>query len=97
MVLIPVIGAALLLLLAADVFFTVFSPHGRGGPVNRRQNRALWALFRASGRRRDGSARDRWLPLAAPFMVVSTLAFWVLWLVIGFALVYYPWIESFLV
>ncbi|MEW5926106.1 MAG: potassium channel family protein [Gemmatimonadota bacterium] len=96
-VLLPVIGTGMLLLLAADVFFTVFSPHGRGGPVNRRQTRALWAIFRATGRRRDGSARERWLSLAAPLMVVSTLAVWVLWLVLGFALVYYPWIESFLV
>lgn len=96
-VLLPAIGTGMLLLLALDVFLTVFSPHGRGGPVNRRQNRALWALFRATGRRRDGSARDAWLSLAAPIMVVSTLAVWVVWLVVGFALVYYPWIESFLV
>jgi hypothetical protein len=30
-------------------------------------------------------------------MVVITLAVWVLWLVGGFALLYYPWIDSFLV
>lgn len=96
-VLLPAVGAGVLLLLAADVFFTVFSPHGRGGPVNRRQNRAIWALFRAAGRRRDGSVRDGWLSLAAPFMVVTTLAVWVVWLVAGFALVYFPRIESFLV
>lgn len=94
-VLLPVLGTGMLL--AADVFVTVFSPHGRGGPVNWRQNRALWALFRATGRRRDGSARDRWLSLAAPLMVVITLAVWVLWLVGSFALLYYPWIDSFLV
>jgi hypothetical protein len=89
-------GAALLLLLAVDVFQTVFSPHGRGGPVNRRQNRLSWRFFQALGRRRDGTVRDGWLAVAGPLMVVSTIAIWMLWLVAGFALVYFPWIDTFL-
>ena len=97
MLVLPLLGTGLLLLLAADVFSTVFWPKGRGGPVNRRQNRLVWAAFRSLGRRRDGSTRDGLLAVAGPVIVVTTLAVWVLWLVVGFALVYSPWIRSFLV
>lgn len=41
--------------------------------------------------------RDRWLALGGPAMVVATLCVWVFLLVLGFALIHYPWIESFLV
>lgn len=91
------IGALTLLLLAWDVFTTVFSAEGRGGPFNRRQNRAMWRISRALAHRRDGTIRDRWLALAGPWMVLMTLGVWVLWLILGFALVYYPWMQSFLV
>lgn len=93
----PALGVALLVSLVVDVFSTVFSARGLGGPVNRRQNRALWTLFRGFGTRGDGSVRSEWLALAGPVMVVTTVGVWVLWLVVGFALIYYPWIESFLV
>lgn len=90
------LGGALLLLLVVDVFSTVFSPFGRGGPVNRWQNRFLWRAFRRLGRRRDGSARDGFLSLGGPVIVVVTLAGWMFWLVTGFAMIFYPSVESFL-
>jgi hypothetical protein len=93
----PLIGGALLVLLVVDVFSTVFSPSGRGGPINRRQNRALWLAFRRAALRRDGSIRRTWLSLAGPVLVVATLTVWMLWLVGAFALVYFPRIDSFLV
>lgn len=71
-------------------------PRGRGGPLNRRQNRAIWHLFRSLGRIGSRS-REEWLTFAGPAMVVSTVGVWVSLLVLGFALIYYPWMETFLV
>ena len=86
------IAVALLVLLLADVFFTVFDAEGRGGPLNRVQNRLLWRLFRVAA----GESRAM-LALAAPLMAVVTLASWVAILVAAFAIAYYPFIDSFLV
>ena len=88
----PAFGTAILLLLLADVFFTVFHPQGRGGPLTHRQNRLVWAFFRNVGPRAEG-----WLSFAAPTMAVLTIVLWVMLLVGGFALIIYPWIASFLV
>lgn len=85
------------MLLAADVFFTVFHSGGRGGLVNRRQNRLVWALFRGVGARLNGTRRERWLSYGGPALIVVTLVVWVLWLVAGFALVYFPYVSTFLV
>jgi hypothetical protein len=91
------LGGALLGLLAADVFSTIFHPGGRGGPVNRTQNRLVWRFFRAVGERLDGTRRARWLSYGGPALVVVTLLVWVLWLVGAFALVYFPHVADFLV
>lgn len=91
------LGAALIAVLAVDVFSTVFHSRGRGGPLNRRLNRAVWALFRSVGRRGDGIVRGDLLAAAGPVIVIATLFVWVAILVVSFALVYYPWIQDFLV
>ncbi|HSK17948.1 MAG TPA: potassium channel family protein [Longimicrobiales bacterium] len=90
------IGAAIVVFLTVDVFLTVFHAQGHAGPFTRLQMRAVWALARMVGVRRHGPPRDALLGLAAPFMVVLTLALWVLLLVIGFALIYLPHVQSFL-
>ena len=97
MILLPIFGALLILLLGLDVFVTVFHAQGRGGPVNRRVSRLIWSAARSAGERRDGSKRDGLLALGGPTIVVTTLFVWVFLLVTGFALVFYPWVESFLV
>lgn len=86
------LAVVLLALLLADVFFTVFDGEGRGGPLNRVQNRLIWRLFRVAA----GESRAV-LALAAPLMAVATLALWVAILVAAFAIAYYPFIDSFLV
>lgn len=97
MILLSVLGLLLILLLGLDVFLTVFHPQGRGGPVNRRVSSLIWSAARASGRRGDGSTRDRLLAMGGPVIVTATLLVWVLLLVGGFALIFYPWVETFLV
>lgn len=92
--LLPVLGAALLLFLVADVFITVFHPEGHGGPLTRHQNTAVWWLWKKAAP--SGDRRDGWLGIGAPVLAVLTPAVWALLLIAGYALVYYPWMEGFL-
>lgn len=94
-VILPTIGAALLVLLAYDVLVTVFHPQGRGGPINRTQTYWVWRLFRAFGRRRDGRIRSDLLGFCGPILAVLTITTWGLVLIASFVLIYYPFIESF--
>ena len=89
------LGTAVLLLLGLDVFVTVFHPEGHGGPLTRRQNRLLWSLWK--GVAPAGERRGSWLALAGPVLALLTPAIWAVLLVVGFGLVYYPWMEHFLV
>jgi hypothetical protein len=89
-------GALLLVLLAYDVFETVFHPGGHGGPVFGLQTHAVWGLFRTIGVGRDGTTRNWLLCRAAPLMAPLTLITWAAMLVLGFALLYIPWIHTFL-
>ncbi len=93
------VGLGIVLLLAAmvDVFLTVFSPAAYGGPITRRQNRLLWRAFRLLASRARQRTRDRWLALAAPVMAIATLGLWLLLVIVGFGLIYRPWITTFLV
>lgn len=92
-----ILGLLLLVLLFVDVFLTVFKAQGQPGPVTRAQTRALWAIASWMGRGRGDEVRPGVLALAAPLMVLLTLLAWVLCLTVGFAFIYLPWIQDFLV
>ena len=89
-------GVALLILLAADVFSTVFHPEGHGGPLTRAQAHLVWTIWKAVAPRRE-PIRNTWLSFGGPTLAILTPATWALILVCGFALMFYPWITSFLV
>jgi Ion channel len=91
------VGVALIGAVATDVFMTVFSPAEYGGPLTRRQNRVLWAAVRRVAHGRQGRARHRTLALAAPVMALTTIIVWITLLVVGFAFIYLPWIDTFIV
>jgi hypothetical protein len=93
----PIAGTLILLLLTRDVLITVFHPEGHGGPVHRVLNRAVWGTFRLVGRRRDGTLRRKLVSLAGPLIGVLTPTTWMVLVVSGFALIYYPWITELLV
>jgi hypothetical protein len=88
----PAAGVLILLVLLRDIVITVFHPEGQGGPLFRVLSRTLWAGFRALGRRSDGSLRTDLLSMAGPVLAVLTPATWLLTLVVGFALIYMPWV-----
>ena len=89
-------GVALLILLAADVFSTVFHPEGHGGPLTRAQAHLVWKFWRSVAPQRE-TARNTWLSFGGPILAILTPATWALILVCGFALIFYPWIMGFLV
>lgn len=91
----PAFGVALLAVLFVDVLFTVFHPQGHGGPMHRRQNQLVWRVFQFLATRRDRATRPQLLALAGPVMAVLSVATWGVWLVLGFALIYAPFIATF--
>lgn len=91
----PLLGVALLLLLFVDVFRTVFLPQGHGGPLSRRMYQLIWGAFRKLGTR-GGRARVAWLRLGGPTLALLTPAVWASLLVVGYALIFLPWIDTFL-
>jgi hypothetical protein len=88
----PAAGTLILLILFRDVVITVFHPEGYGGPLFNLLRRCVWGAFRPIGRRADGSLRTDLLSMAGPILVVLTPATWLLTLVVGFALIYLPWV-----
>ena len=88
-------GAALILLLLTDVFFTVLHPQAHGGPVNRVLMRTVWRGTRSLSRVLSGAARDRLLSLGAPALSAAVLIVWGSLLITGFALIYGTFPASF--
>ena len=88
------LGILLLLLVATDVFLTVFSVEGTGGPVTMRLARLIWSGFRALGLRRDGTLRESLLALGGPTIVVATLVTWIALLILAYALIYLPFLRT---
>lgn len=87
------IGLALVAVAGADIFTTVLHYEHRG-LLTPRLHRVVWLAVRAVSRRLPGGARTYVLSLGAPLMMVSTLLAWLTLLVIGFALVYLPALET---
>lgn len=84
------VGAALVLLALADVFFTVLAPGSGRGPLRVPVSRAVWAVFRGLGRRQPAARRRRLLAYAGPTLLVVTFVVWGAVLTTGWALVYLP-------
>jgi hypothetical protein len=76
-----VMGAGLILLMAADVFHTLLYPHG-SGPVGRTIMRGFWLLSR--------KLRGRASTIAAPLAMAAVIGAWAGLAAIGWALLYLP-------
>lgn len=87
------IGVALLILLAVDVFQTVFHPQAHGGPVSTRLTRVVWRGMRCVGDRLPVRRREDFLAVAGPLLAVLTLLVWGLGLVLGYAFIYRDFID----
>jgi hypothetical protein len=76
-----VMGAGLILLMLADVFYTLLYPHG-SGPVGRTIMRGFWLLSRRS--------KGRASTIAAPLAMAAVIGAWAGLAAIGWALLYLP-------
>lgn len=84
------LGALLAGFLLLDVFRTVFHPQGHGGPFHKALNRTLWWLARGLGRLCPPATKDRLLAVVGPLNAVLGVAAWGCWLIVSFAIVYWP-------
>jgi hypothetical protein len=74
------VGVALVVMALRDIFHTIWHPTGRGG-LSRRLMAAVWHI----GRRRRGMGA-----LVGPLAMVVIVLAWVLLILLGWALVYWP-------
>lgn len=79
--LLTAVGAALIVLMIADVFLTLLYPHG-SGPVGRTIMRAFWLV---SKKVRGGASS-----IAAPLAMAAVIAAWATFAAVGWALLYLP-------
>ena len=81
-------GAVAIAAALADVFLTLFHPTVTG-PIGSAIQRTAWRLSHTLGRGRPAA-----LALAAPAAVLLTIATWATLLLVGWALVYWPYLPD---
>lgn len=79
-----------MLLVLADVFFTVLFPASGHGPVRRPLSRLTWHAFARVGRRLPVLRRRQFLAYSGPVLITVTILTWVVLLVGGWAVIYHP-------
>src|SRR5947208_828708 len=85
----PILGLPLMLFVLVDVFLTVLYARMGTGVLSERLARVLWLAFRGVSNVVP-SRRERVLVYAAPVIVLSVLAVWIMLLMLGAALVIHP-------
>ncbi|MGN6611599.1 MAG: potassium channel family protein [Angustibacter sp.] len=88
--LLPLGGAALVLLVIGDVFFTVLFPASGHGPIRRPLSKLTWRGFTLLARRMRHRTRRRFLAYSGPVQIAVTILVWVVLLLVGWALIYQP-------
>ena len=80
------IGFALIAAALHDMFHTLFHPSGRGA-ISEWISYRIWRLSR-----RIFEGRHSWLSLSGPLSFVAIVSAWATLIVVGFALIYYPFL-----
>jgi hypothetical protein len=88
--LLQLVGAALVLVVLADVFLTVLFPASGHGPIRRPLARLTWRAFAMLGRRLDDGDRRHLLAYSGPVQIAVSIFVWVALLLVGWAMVYQP-------
>ncbi len=85
------LGALIIALVQFDIIATVLHPEVES-PLSNRFHRLTWRALHAVTRLRRGRGwRHRPLNWGMPLMVAGLIALWLALLLVGFALLYYPW------
>lgn len=87
-------GLLVLGLLVVDVFITVLHHWGGNGPLARRLARWIWAGAVFATRPLSAEWRRRVLAVVGPLLIPIAIAVWVSLALVGFALLYLPWIPG---
>jgi hypothetical protein len=88
-VLCTVLGTALLLLVAYDVYATILHARGRSGPIGEGLSRVVWRSTRLLAIRLSRSRRHRLLNAVGPILLPLIIITYIVLLISGFALIYY--------
>lgn len=89
-----VAGAALLLLVAYDIYSTILHATARYGPIGERINRLVWKGALAVAFKCQRHRRHRFLNTVGPVLLPLLIFVYILLLITAFALIYYPRIEG---
>lgn len=92
----PLAGVIVLLTLLWDVYPTVFVPRGPAGPVSRRLYASAWDGWRRIADQLPAESRRHRLSLLGPLLVPLIVLTWACILIVGYALIYYPWAGAFI-
>lgn len=85
-----VAGLLVLLFVAYDVYATILDASGRAGPISGWLNRSMWSLTRPLAFRFSRQRRHRLLNLVGPMLMPALIVIYLLLLISGFALIYFP-------
>lgn len=92
--LLNVLGGLLLAVVGADIFLTVLH-HWRGsGPIGTRVSRWIWMGAQLLARNVPEHSRRGMLGLVGPLLIPVTLVLWAAMIIVGFALLYLPWMPG---
>jgi hypothetical protein len=87
-------GAALLMLVFYDIYATILRATKQPGPFSTFLNRGLWWAATRSTKTLDRRRRHRILSMVGPLLMPLLIAFFILILLTGFALIYLPRLET---
>ena len=86
------VGALVIVAVQVDILLTVLHP-GVEGPLSTRFHRGAWRLLRRLARGVPGEARRHAvLQGGLPLLIAGLIGLWLAGLLVGFALVDYPWL-----
>lgn len=83
-------GALLLVWVSYDVYTLVLHARGRMGPFSELLSRGIWRLARAAAFRLAKPRRHRLLNRIGPLLSPLLIGIFIMLLIVGFALIYYP-------
>lgn len=88
------IGGALLAAVLGDVYATILHARARSGIISETINRTVWRAIRFVAFRLTRQQRHGLLNSIGPFLLPLLLVVMLVFLVVGFALIYLPWMPN---
>ena len=86
----PFSASALLGLVAFDVYATILHSRARAGPIGETLNRGVWSMARGLAFRCSRARRHVILNAVGPLLLPALVATFILFLILGYALIYWP-------